>query len=90
MEIHGRMLASRFGSILAGDPPARDSAGYSAGSTGRLLWRDTRRGPLASYWDTQRDTQRDLLAGCSGRICGVAGALSNGRPPECAVRLGPG
>ena len=60
--IHWRIPASRSGSILGRihrqgilrdirrDPQATlgYSAGYSAGSTARLLWWDTRRDPLAS------------------------------------------
>ena len=53
--------------------------GYSAGSTGELLWRDTLAGSTGELlWDTQRatgeqvwrDTRRDPLASCSGRILG--------------------
>ena len=42
-------------------------AGYSA-PTGEGYSADL----LASYWDTQRDTRRDPLAGCSGGILGGA------------------
>ena len=45
--------------ILGGIHWRATLAGYSAGSTGELLW------------DTQRDTRRDPLAGCSGGILGV-------------------
>ena len=62
-------LASRSGTVLSGIYWRAALAGYSAGSTGEQLWRDT--GPLAScsggilsgiHW---RDTWRDPLACCS-------------------------
>ena len=55
----------------------RYSSGYSAGSTGGLLWWDTWRDPLASR---SGDTRRDPLASCFGGILGggsVATADSN-------------
>ena len=54
------MLANRSGSILdlAGSTGKGYSAGRSVGSAGKLLW------------NTQRDTRRDPLAGCSGGILG--------------------
>ena len=55
-----------------------ESAGFSAGSTacsgenGELLWWDTRRDPLASYWRAGLVgySRRHPLAGCSGEILG--------------------
>ena len=60
---HWQILASRSGSILAGCGIHWRAAlaGYSAGSTGEQLWRDTGRDPLA--W-------RDPLATRSGGILG--------------------
>ena len=53
--IHWRILASRSGLIRQDPPAAKDTQQvYSADSTGELLW------------DTQRDTRRDPLVGCSG------------------------
>ena len=58
------------GGTLGGNHWRATLAGCSAGSTGGLLWWDTRRDPLASYsggtypdqlWATQRDTRRDPL-----------------------------
>ena len=47
-----------YSAILGGIHRPAALAGYSAGSTGELLW------------DTQRDTRRDSLVGCSGGILG--------------------
>ena len=72
------------GGILGGTHWRATLAGYSAGSTDKLLWdnqRDARRDPLAGalvgysagstgWRDTQRDTRRDPLVGCSGEILG--------------------
>ena len=48
--IHWRMLALRLDTTgySAGSTGKGYSAGYSARSTGKLLWRDARRDPLAS------------------------------------------
>ena len=44
--------------------------GFSAGSTGELLWWDTSSEVL---WDNQRDARRDPLASYSGILSGVLG-----------------
>ena len=49
-------LARCSGGILGGIHWQATLAGYSAGSTGELLWRDTRQDPVAS---------------CSGVLCGI-------------------
>ena len=67
--IHWR-AASRSGGILGGIHWRAALAGYWAGSTGQLLWRDTRRDPLASCEPLWRDTRRDPLASRSGGILG--------------------
>ena len=72
----GRILGG-IGGILGGIHWRAALAGYWAGSTGQLLWRDTRRDPPASssgYWagstgeQLWRDTRQDPLASCSGGI----------------------
>ena len=78
--IHWRAALARYS---AGSTGKGYSAGYSAGSTGELLWRDTRRDPLASYsggilgaiqWRASlgysANARRNTLAGCSGGILG--------------------
>ena len=80
--ILGGIHASSSGGILGGIHWRAALAGYSAGSTGEQLWRDTwwgstgeplwrdtRRDPLASS-SGGRDTRRDPLASCSGGILG--------------------
>ena len=68
------LLTSRSGGILGGIHWRAALAGYWA-ATGQLLWRDTRRDPLASrsglggiHW--RADTRRDPLASSSGGILG--------------------
>ena len=77
-----RAVSARYWPNTRRDPPAkgsqrgtrRDPLGYLAATggllwwdtTGELLWRDSAGSTGELLWDTQRDTRRNPLAGCSG------------------------